>query len=244
MKAYIQSQNNTIDVPAFSVAAAGFKSLGIPVNLFEKDTLPPTEHKEDIIVGSSYITRKHLSRFGLSLPSIDYPEELHTYFNRPIKCSTLGALTDSDVFPIFVKPLEEKLFCGTVINSKRDLTILSNFSESTPIYTSTIIKFISEWRFFVHYGKIIGFCPYIGHPKDICDISLVKNAVSTYKSAPCGYALDFGLTEDGNTVLIEANDGYSLCNYILPSIPYTKLLISRWCEIMEIPDSLMTKSQN
>ena len=60
--------------------------------------------------------------------------------------------------------------------------------------------------------------------------------MSDYKSAPNGFALDFGLTKDGRTILIEVNDGYSTGNFGLVSVDYAKLLSARWAEITGTED--------
>ena len=48
---------------------------------------------------------------------------------------------------------------------------------------------------------------------------------------PAGCALDFGITDDGQTLLIEFNDGFSLENYGVEPTLYAILLTARWAEI-------------
>ncbi|MFD0696220.1 ATP-grasp domain-containing protein [Paenibacillus sp. GCM10027628] len=45
------------------------------------------------------------------------------------------------------------------------------------------------------------------------DYKVVENAVSQFKFAPHGYAIDFGLTDKGEMLLIKVNDWYALGNY-------------------------------
>ena len=61
-------------------------------------------------------------------------------------------------------------------------------------------------------------------------------AVSEYKSAPAAYAIDFGVTDDGRTLLIEVNDGYALGSYGLFYPDYSKLLSARWAELTNTTD--------
>ncbi len=68
------------------------------------------------------------------------------------------------------------------------------------------------------------------------DPSVVENAVAQFKSAPKGYAIDFGLTDKGETLLIEVNDGYSLGCYGLFDLDYAKLLSARWAELTNTVD--------
>lgn len=48
--------------------------------------------------------------------------------------------------------------------------------------------------------------------------------------------LDFGVTSDGRTLLIEMNDGYSLGAYGLEPELYAKLLTARWAELNRTQD--------
>ena len=50
-------------------------------------------------------------------------------------------------------------------------------------------------------------------------------------TAPAGYGIDFGITDDGKTLLVEVNDGHSLGNYNLRPVEYAKLLEARWDEL-------------
>jgi len=44
--------------------------------------------------------------------------------------------------------------------------------------------------------------------------------------------MDFGLTEDGRTLLVEINDGFALGSYGLDPIQYAKLLSACWADII------------
>ena len=50
-------------------------------------------------------------------------------------------------------------------------------------------------------------------------------------NAPAGYSADFGVTDDGRTLLVEVNDGYSLGSGGLVANLYAELLRSRWQEM-------------
>jgi hypothetical protein len=65
---------------------------------------------------------------------------------------------------------------------------------------------------------------------------VIENAVSEYKNAPNGYAIDFGVTDDGRTLLIEVNDGYALGSYGLFYLDYAKLLSARWAQLTDTMD--------
>ena len=80
-----------------------------------------------------------------------------------------------------------------------------------------------EWRCFVYYGKILDIRKYRGDWKVYFDPKVVEEAIFKFTSAPNGYAIDFGLTDTGETLLIEVNYGYVLGSYRLFNSVYTKL---------------------
>ena len=104
------------------------------------------------------------------------------------------------------------------------------------IYYSNVIEVVSEWCTFVLYGSVIDVRPYAGDWHFHCSSDIIESAVRDYKSAPAGYAIDFGITRAGQTVLIEVNDGYSLGSYGLDPVYYAKLLSARWAQLTNTID--------
>lgn len=60
--------------------------------------------------------------------------------------------------------------------------------------------------------------------------------VDSFESAPNGYAVDIGLTDKGETLLIEVNEGYALGHYGLNALDYAKLLSARWAQLTRTAD--------
>lgn len=54
----------------------------------------------------------------------------------------------------------------------------------------------------------------------------------THIGALC-YSADFGVTGNGDTLLVEINDGYSLGHGALTSNLYAELLEARWLEMTD-----------
>ena len=50
--------------------------------------------------------------------------------------------------------------------------------------------------------------------------------------------MDFGVTDKGETVLIEVNDGFAVASYGLFHIDYAKFLSARWAELTGTEDEL------
>lgn len=65
------------------------------------------------------------------------------------------------------------------------------------------------------------------------DMTIIDSAIKDYISQPIGYSIDFGITDDGRTLLVECNDGYSLGNYGVNDVTYSTLLARRWIEMIK-----------
>jgi len=95
---------------------------------------------------------------------------------------------------------------------------------------------LAEWRCFVRSGDILDVRRYRGNWRSHFDPRIVQNIVNQFKTAPKGYAVDIGLTDKGETLLIEVNDGYALGHYGVFSLDYAKLLSARWSELTNTTD--------
>lgn len=59
-----------------------------------------------------------------------------------------------------------------------------------------------------------------------------------YKSAPIGYGIDWAVTDSGETLLMELNDGFSLGNYGCRGHHYTAVIEARWRQFMGMEDTV------
>jgi len=168
-----------------------------------------------------------------------YPESLRHLLHRRISVSSVGQiihnLHNELMEPLFVKPKGRiKRFTGTVFASPSDIVYMEGASAKMPVYCSEVVRWLSEYRIFVMYGRIVGIQHYAGDPAHVLDERVVAEAVQTYQGsgeAPAGYGIDFGVLNSGQTALIEVNDGFSLGSYGLDRSVYTDLTIARWCEL-------------
>ena len=140
--------------------------------------------------------------------------------------------------PVFIKSVEDKAAPGIVINSWTDLEEYKWLDPEFDIYCSECVHFVSEWRCFMIYGQLADIRFYYGDESVKCDQSIIYAAIRAYPKMPAGCALDFGVTDDGRTLLIEMNDGYSLGIYGLDPTLYARLLTARWAELNGTIDSL------
>lgn len=238
MKVYIQSYENGIPHNYnFMNAYQGFYEMGFEVVPFHDNDIFQGSNKEDVVVGYVGTVRARLADFGIITPEMDYPDELLKYLGRKIWQTKMNEVNNNpDCWPVFVKPIEDKQFTGVVVRSPKDLIGCGIQGVNQDVYCSEIVKFEAEWRCFVRYGHILSVRPYKGDWRKHYDYKVIENAVKDFTSAPVGYAIDFGLTDDGRTLLIEVNDGYALGCYGLFYIDYAKLLSARWAELTETED--------
>lgn len=238
MKVYVQSYENGIPHNYnFMNAYQGFYEMGFEVIHFHDNNKFTESSKEDIIVGYVGTVRARLADFGIITPEMDYPDELQKYLGRRVWLTKMNAVNnDPDSWPVFVKPVEDKQFTGVVVRSPKDLIGCGIQGVNQDVYCSEIVDFVAEWRCFVRYGHILSVRPYKGDWRKHYDYRVIENAVKEFITAPAGYAIDFGLTDDGRTLLIEVNDGYALGCYGLFYIDYAKLLSARWAELTGTED--------
>jgi hypothetical protein len=214
-------------------AFMGCKKSGIDT-VFYKAVYSITDNQpEDLVVGSFSDVLVALEKWGIHPAPLDYPEELMPFVGRKIWKSTLSTvMLHSEYRNIFIKPVvEAKRFHGTVIETSEDLARLGGSIEDLEVWCSERVHFISEWRLWVLEGEIIGLTPYAGKWDAFPDADVLKKAVAAFHCAPAAYALDFGVTDDGKTLLVEASDGYGLSSCGLNVIKYVKVLTARWHEL-------------
>jgi hypothetical protein len=193
---------------------------------------------ETIVVGSVLFVRKALERLGIESPPLDYPPCLAKYLGRKTWQTTWSEVRsriDDPGTPVFVKPVDQdKAFTGYVVSAFRDLIRTARWPGEMRLWASQPISFVSEWRFFVRRGQIIGVGHYKGDPLRYSDVSVVRAAVADYaEHAPAAYGIDMGVVADGGTFLVEVNDGFSLGCLGLGPLAYSGLLEVRWKELMD-----------
>ena len=242
MKAFVQREPDAPGVIAninYYAAFWGLRERGYEIELFAFPQLTELElSREVLLVGGIGTVLKAFELLGVEYQALEYvPSELERFAGRRLWQSTLGevrAMFDGrESAPIFIKPLPHKfkLFGGHVVRSFRDLIATGAHPHDTPVRCAETVPFASEYRCFLHRGEIIGAKHYAGDFRLAPDWSIVEAARQAYQSAPAGCAMDFGVTHDGRTLLVEVNDGFSLGHYGLNPNLYAALLADRWSEI-------------
>jgi hypothetical protein len=125
------------------------------------------------------------------------------------------------LYPVFVKPfLNTKRFTGKVVvvvvdDDEYDYQLLS-VSRAEMVWISEVVKFEAECRCYVLNGELYAVSWYAGSRSRTIDMETVLGAISNLSESGypvCSCALDFGVSADGKTLLIEANDAFSLGCY-------------------------------
>jgi len=244
-KAYIQTYGNGKMEPEHRGIQAVLEARNIPVTLFTQKKIDRSQldlSPDCLIAGETSVVSKALKQLRVELPPPNtYPEALKYMLKRHVWESTLKAvLHDLDVNPfhsgVFVKPRDSaKKFTGCVLNSLSDRYLLKGASLHTPVWCAETVHWLSEYRVFVVNSRIAGIRHYWGDEQISIHLPEVEEAIGRLEASPertNGYGIDFGVLQNGETALIEWNDGYSLGSYGLEDELYTELIIARWEEMM------------
>lgn len=228
-----------VNVNGFN-AWRGFDERGYEIRFFDWEQMAsgiaPVE-PDTITVGSVMFVRRALRRLGVETPPLDYPPRLRGYLGRRIWQTTWAEVRsriDNPGVPVFVKPVEQdKAFTGYVVSAFRDLIRTAKWPGAMNLWASEPLPFVSEWRFFVRRGQIIGVGHYKGDPLRYPDVTFVRAAIDDYDGeAPVAFGIDFGVIESGATHLVEVNDGFSLGCLGLGPLAYSGFLEDRWKELV------------
>lgn len=163
-----------------------------------------------------------------------YPDEIKPFLGREVIKSTFGKAPQIKT-PFFIKPADGvKKFTGALIDDVKSLHLFRDFDgavDSDPVYISTPVEFLSEYRCFVHEGELKGIQHYAGDFRLFPDVSVIDKMVKAYETANCAYTLDVGVTPSGATLLVEVNDMWAIGQYGFESKTYVLMCVRRMREI-------------
>jgi hypothetical protein len=228
----------------FSEAAYAFwkgcKALGVETIGFEGIPVEDLDlTKETLVFGGIGNVRKAFTKLGVPQPTVGEmpPPEVLEFYGRRVWATTMAEVRagyEENKF-FFIKPLRaHKAFPGHVTSgSISTLGLTATFEDGFEILASEVVSFKSEYRLFIHNGKIATSRFYRGDFRLCPDYTVADRFLETIQKPTVAYSLDLGVLEDnGRTLVIEINDAFSLGHYGMPSIPYTSMVIDRWEEIV------------
>ena len=240
-KVYVQTKNNLAINADIQNAIDGFEYLGYDVKCVTLEEIM-SGTKDFAARTSPFVCsidgmRKILFNIGKTPAPMDYPKEIveDELCGRIIlKMSLHEAIKkfESTEIPMFIKPVVTKLFDGILVSKKEDLNYFGPMSINPDVYVSEKIDILSEYRIYVHNGKMVHSCCYEGDFKLRPNYDYIENMISKYRSAPVAYTIDIAILKDRN-VLMECNDFWAIGSYGLKSWDYAQMLADRYEEIIK-----------
>lgn len=236
MNIYFKKEEDNFTSLDIYIAYLGFKQTQHKLHFYSNITELKID-KSNMIVSNISDTIYYLTKLGIPVPApLNIPYSLNNefYLKRNIEIKTLHEFYDTwnGECPIFIKPYDKvKLFAGGVIRKASSKDFFKEFPDDTKILISNYIDMSSEYRCFVNRGKLVGMKHYNSDFRLFPDMKIIDKAIFEYKNAPISYSIDFAVSENNETILIEANDGWSLGCYGLDAETYSKFLIDRWIEL-------------
>lgn len=237
MTVYILKPNLDATSLNRKTAQIGFDKLGEETILFtpEEFDVLTFQAEDDIVVGGIGYAKRGMRAMDLVPPALeDIPVELLPFAGRRVWTSTIKEARQNvqNGARFFVKPSSEdqKLFDGAVWSCFRDLIPTAHIPDDTLVACADPVNFIAEYRGFILNGELLSLRPYRGNPLAFPNPNVVKSALSAYRG-PAAFSMDFGVTDTGQTLVVEINDSYALGAYGLPPIAYAKMIRTRWNEI-------------
>lgn len=208
----------------------------------EKETV-----MEYIPIGGISFVQAMMTKLGIDKqPVRTYPTCFgqDVYKRRIPSITTLNSLQEKDL-PVFIKPAEKlKAFTGFVLEDFDDYRAKS-INPKHQLWHTNVVKFIHEIRVYVINGQIGFIGDYLDGEtgilgKLIYDNDFIISCVDKLRiQGHFNYAIDFGVLDNGQTALIEMNEGYAIGLYGEGSIGfsharrYLELLKNRWIEIVK-----------
>ena len=194
--------------------------------------------KDTLVHGWIGSVTKALKKLGVVPPDYDGGpvKDIEEFYGRRMWPTTMKEIRYrlEENRHVFIKPLKaQKAFTGFVTSGEvKDLIKTAGFDDDFEILASEPVEFISEYRLFIHNSLIIGCKNYRGDFTVLPDFKVAESCLHAWKKQPVAFSLDLGVTDKGQTLVVEINDFHSLGAYGLPSIPYAQAVIARWEEIV------------
>jgi hypothetical protein len=234
MRAFINAIPGVYRNAQYSLSEEGFNELGIETVMFFSKEEVVDMQRGDILISTKRLVGKRLEELG-AMPELDtHPAELLPFMSPSERLRKASEITEADL-PAFIRPDKIDRFAAVAARGMIDFKLNGIKGD---VWTSDIEHFMSTWRCFVRYGKVISINVCEGDPKVLPDFALIHEAGAAWTSAPAGAALDFGVTEDGRTQMFTTRDGWCLDPCGMDAHGYALLLAARWAQMVGVEDEL------
>lgn len=196
--------------------------------------------RNHLFVGSVEFMREVFKRIGKT------DVRLPMNSDRPHEVITLGEAHKraSNGEKLFIKPIEIKLFTGLVLDGF-EYTSLKGLPDDTKVmaYEPFKEKILSEWRIYIHKGKIVDSRNYSGSVTENINYGWVNNRLSIleFENFPIAYTMDVAILDSlmstsplyERQVVVEYNHFFAIGNYGMPNDLYLQLLKDCYFEIVK-----------
>jgi hypothetical protein len=236
-RAYVETHPNGLAIDRnVQSAIDGFLALATNITTFTREDIEADKFwrvaDKHPFVGSIKTMTQHLANLGKVPERIDYPQPLHEFLHRRVEEILLEEALRS-TSPVFIKPVDTKLFDGAVYDGNPDRR--SYFADYIPcsVWSSGLIGHIqSEWRCYIHQGRLVHASCYSANFLESPNWSVVEAMVAAWQTSPVACTLDVAVTAENGTVLIEANDFWAISSYGLDAVVYAEMLRDRYFQIV------------
>lgn len=244
----LQAGVPAVDAEVRTISQAVMLSDGLRTLRCTIEALP--NHQEVIAggrclpVGSVEFMRAAMALAGIEEPpSVPYPQALRPWLRRHVRQGTVAEVNGR----CFVKPAQLKRFDGFVLDTESppadgdqhargQYAVFQSLWPTEKLWISDPVEFLSEWRYYVAGGKILGLGRYDPDGEEDApapDPDEVRAAIAAWgRSEP--YALDMGVLADGRTALVEVNEAWAIGLYEKALAPkaYLAYLAAGWEQLM------------
>lgn len=214
----------------------GFRSLGIDCVEFLADDDLMDVQREDLVIGTRLVMAKRLSSLGILSTLSAYPEPLIPLMGSDVRIVDAKELRTQDL-PLFLRPVDGVTFEPVCAYDLEDLACAGVTGAA---WASEVMWFQVTYRLFMRYGKRVALLAAEGDPNLVPDEDVVADAIARWADMPCACALDFGVTEDGQTVFVCARDALTAAPLGIDARRYALTVSARWAELAGVMDPLRT----
>lgn len=211
----------------YFIAELGFYRLGYFVERYQLADLHTAEiEAETPVFGGIESVQKVLPSY---IGSPYCPGELQPFMSRKVEWRSINEVREGQFF----KPFEEehKLFSPRIKDNTFECDLLiSRIEPEKEVIVTEAITLESEFRVYVCQGEILNICFYKGNPLKQPKLDTITKMVELVTHYSSAFGLDVGVTDTGETVLVEMNDFCCLGNYDLRAIAYARCIAIRWEE--------------
>jgi hypothetical protein len=190
--------------------------------------------KSNPFVGSIDTMTALFKRLNKYPQPIDFPESIirSGLLNRNIVQMTLNEaikwFRDTNK-PLFIKPVQTKLFDGILISNEQDLNYFRGY-DNPDVWISSKIEIVSEHRAYIHNANLVYCCNYAGDFRINPSYDYIDRLIENYDGQPIAYNIDVAVLRNGDNVVVEFGDFWSNGSYGLCCIDYAQMLLDRYFE--------------